>query len=200
MSDKITTYKGMSPDMTCRGFQFEVGKTYVHEGDVAVCSSGFHACEHPLDVFAYYAPGTSRFFEVEQAGDISKDRDDSKIASRAITIKAEIAMPDYIGMAVKAVIDAAKSVEGHHTTGNQSAASATGYQSAASATGDHASASGLGINCTASADRDGCALHLNERDRDGSILHVWAGITGRDGIKAGVAYILRNGKPVGAQQ
>ena len=42
---------------------------------------------------------------------------------------------------------------------------------------------------------DGNALFLTERDDDGNIIAVWAGIVGRDSIKAGVWYVLQGGKP-----
>lgn len=51
----MKAYKGFNKDMTCRGFQYEEGKTY--ETDKAeLCKEGFHACENPLDCFNYYAP------------------------------------------------------------------------------------------------------------------------------------------------
>lgn len=72
MSDNNTihAFKGMDKNMKCRGFQYEVGKTY--ETDKAkACESGFHACEVPLDVLRYYPPTDgNRYFEVEQDGEI----------------------------------------------------------------------------------------------------------------------------------
>jgi hypothetical protein len=42
---------------------------------------------------------------------------------------------------------------------------------------------------------DGNALFLVERDDEYRIIAVWAGIVCKDGIKPGVFYTLRNGKP-----
>ena len=76
--------------MTCRGFKFEEGKEYERSGEIKVCENGFHACERPLDCFAYYSPGKSVYHEVELNGEISKANDDTKIASRKIKIGAQL--------------------------------------------------------------------------------------------------------------
>jgi hypothetical protein len=47
-------YKAMNSGMTCRGFKFEVGKRYKHDGELSICNSGFHFCKCASDVFEYY--------------------------------------------------------------------------------------------------------------------------------------------------
>jgi hypothetical protein len=67
----VTSIKGFQSDLTCRGFQFEIGKTYNVSGKIKACDNGFHACpteHHPLSVFEHYAPAGNRFFEVTQDG------------------------------------------------------------------------------------------------------------------------------------
>ena len=81
-------YKGFNKDMTCRDFQYEQGKEYIHNGDIKVCDKGFHACENPIDVFGYYAPGNSVYHQVEQSGEIVKHED--KTCSSKIKIGARI--------------------------------------------------------------------------------------------------------------
>ena len=91
--NKIIAYKGFDENLCCRGFQYEIGKEYVHEGKIECCESGFHACTNPFDVLDYYeADGKNRYCEVEQSGSIKTGNGDSKQASSKIKIKAEIGM------------------------------------------------------------------------------------------------------------
>ena len=115
----VIAYKGFEKDMTCRGFQYEIGQTYEHDGDVEACSSGFHACEYPLDVFGYYPPATSQFALVEQFGKLSRHDDDSKVASQKITIKASLDLPGIIKAAIEYTFSRAKPIKGGHSTGYQ---------------------------------------------------------------------------------
>jgi len=232
--ETVQSYKGFDRNLQCRGFQFEIGQTYVHEGKVTACESGFHACAHPLDVFGYYAPAESRYAEVTQAGALSRHVDDSKIASARITIDAEIGIPEVVERAIAWVLGQTKPADSNHSdgdqsasssTGDQSASSSTGYQSASSSTGNRSASSGTGYRSASSstgnrsassvygerscataagehgrvmAEKDGCALFLVYRDPDtGDILHAWSGVTGRNGVLAGVWYSLdANGAPV----
>ncbi|HHF3915509.1 TPA: hypothetical protein ACPOLF_001155 [Haemophilus influenzae] len=147
---EIIAYKGFKQDWTCRGYQYEVGKTYEHKGNVKACESGFHACEYPLDVLSYYSPAVSKFAVVKMSGETSKDSDDTKIASAKITIETEINLPEMIKKAVewikgKVDWDAAKV----SNTGDQSAATNTGYRSVATNTGDQSAATNTGYRSAA---------------------------------------------------
>ena len=195
--ETITAFKGFNTDWTCRGYQFRVGETYTHDGDVEACSSGFHACEHPLDVFGYYPPGLSRYAEVTLAGKTHSDGSDTKIAAAKITINVELSIGDLVKRAWDYVWSQAKIEEGGHATGDQGAASATGDQGAASATGVRGAAMACGYEGRAKG-ANGNALFLAERDEDLNIIAAWAGIVGRDGIKPDCWYVLRGGKPVEA--
>ena len=146
----MKAYKGFNSDMTCRGFQYKEGETYTEE-KASLCNSGFHACEDPVDCFAYYDPAQSVFHEVE-LDDVDGARDsDSKVAAKKITIGAKI---DFASM-IKASIDfrLSKTTEekGGRATGYRGAASATGDSGAASATGDSGAASATGYRGAASA-------------------------------------------------
>ncbi|TMN18493.1 hypothetical protein [Pseudoxanthomonas sp. X-1] len=203
-------YKGFDKDLACHPdggerVQYKVGETLELEGDIKACKRGFHACEYPLDVFNYYPPAGSRFALVEQSGQISRHEQDSKVASSKIKVSAEIGLPGIIKAAIEYTFSRAKP-EGEtatgdrgaaSATGDRGAASATGYRGAASATGDQGAAMACGYEGKAMGS-DGNALFLAERDDDYKVIAVWAGIAGRDGIKADTWYTLRGGKPVEA--
>ena len=64
----IKGFKGFDQDLTCRDFQYEVGKTYQHEGKVLLCDSGFHFCKNVRDIDEFYSLKCSRICEIEADG------------------------------------------------------------------------------------------------------------------------------------
>ena len=218
----ITSYKGFDLQLRCRDHQFEVGKTYTHDGPVVVCKSGYHACEHPLDVLRYYPPASSRYAIVAQSGALARHQDDSKIASGIITIQAELRLHDLIQAAVAYTFSRAKKVNGASTkaarkavsatgdygaacatgtygaafaTGYEGAAFATGIKGAASATGQHSVALAAGCKSYAMAAETG-AIFLVERNAKNELVGVFASKIGENGIKANTWYALKGGQPV----
>ena len=130
--EEIRSYKGFNKDMTCKGKKYEEGMDYKEESAEA-CVSGMHACEYPLDCFAYYPPGKSVYHEVTQRGILSKHSDDSKVASTEMHIGARL---DIRGL-VKASIEYAKKRTTTDYTDSKRATA--GYRGAATA-GDYGAA------------------------------------------------------------
>ncbi|MCJ9963997.1 hypothetical protein [Salmonella enterica] len=209
MTKEIVTFKGFNKDLKCRDFQFEIGKTFHHEGKVEACGSGFHACECPFDVFSYYPPAESRYAETISFGVIDREEiGDTKIASASITIKAELTLPQFIQRGIEWIwskID--KSLEQQIMTGDWSAATNTGNRSAATNTGDWSAATNtgnrsaaevsgsqsvaasLGIEGKARASEGG-AIVLCYRDEDGELIHIRASKVGENGIMPDIWYQL----------
>ena len=162
MNDKIKTYKGVNKDLTAYGgFKYVPGKEYECSGKIVACNNGFHACERPLDVLNYYAPATSRYFEVEQYGELSRENSDSKVASRKIKIGAEIGIPGLVKAHieyVKAHTTTKYTDPAQATAGNFGAATA-GYRGAATA-GDSGAAT-AGDSGAATAGDSGAATAGN---------------------------------------
>jgi hypothetical protein len=97
----IKSYKGFDKNLRCRDFQYKIGGIYEMDGEIKVCNRGFHACESPFDVFDYYTMIDSRFCEVEQDGNISKEDRGTKICSSKIKIKAELKLADMINLGIE---------------------------------------------------------------------------------------------------
>ena len=148
--NKTTGFKGFDNNLKCRGYRYEVGKTFECDGKIECCENGFHFCENPFDVFGYYPPSNSRYCSVEGEGETSKDNDDSKVAVSRLHVSAEIGLKGLINAGVKFILDRVKWEEDKSTnTGDQSAATNTGDQSAATNTGDYSAATNTGYRSAA---------------------------------------------------
>ena len=203
----MKVYKGTDKNLQCRGFQYEIGKEYV-EDKADLCHAGFHGCERPLDVFSYYYPASSRYFEAE-LDDVSDQREsDSKVCGKRIKIGAEIGIPDLIEAQIEYVNTHATS--GHTdpkaaNAGYYGAANA-GYYGAANA-GDYGAAtsrgsssvgkSGIAIsrgNGVKAKGALGAILLIAEENDDNCEIKDWsAAVVDGNTIKANTWYTIKNG-------
>ena len=87
-------YKAFDENLKCRGFQFEVGKTYetkAKKEELELCTDTvFHFCRelHRIEAVSGYTIANSRVCEVISEGDIVTDGD--KYGTNKITILREI--------------------------------------------------------------------------------------------------------------
>ena len=107
-------YKVFNPDWTCRGFQFEVGKTFTEDVTPVCCDSGFHFCTKVADCFEYYPFNPdNKVAEVEALGDIDTNEDDSKCSTNKIHIIREITWQEVLDL-----VNIGKSCTGLRNSGN----------------------------------------------------------------------------------
>lgn len=168
-------YKGFDKDLKCRDFQYEIGKTY-EEPTAELCEKGFHACEYPLDVFEYYAPGNmSRYCEVD-LDDVSdkKSNEDSKRFGKKIAVKAEIGIAGLVKAAVDFVMGNIKDENKEANTGNYSASTNTGFRSASTNTGDYSASTNTGLRSKADVSgKESVAAALGIGSKAKGVLGCW---------------------------
>ena len=186
-------FKGFDKNLKCRYFQYEVGKEYIHDGNIKVCKSGFHACENPMDVFEYYPPNKARYCEVTGDGKESCDEDGKKTSFEKIKINAEIGLGGIIKAGIKFCFDRVKWTKEN---------TATGYKSGASA-GKGSIAMAVGLQTRAKGEV-GSWLVLTEcrKTKDGEINIKNVKVAKVDGIKikADTWYTLERGKFIEAKE
>lgn len=184
--------KGFNKDLRCRGIQFALGETCKHDGDVVACESGFHVITgHPLSVFNYYPPASSRFAVVEIGGATDSDDDDEKTAAEILSVGVEIGLQQLTEAAVQWVMDRARP-DGEVSSKPNGAATASGDQGAAICTAPGGMVRGK---------TDGVDLFAREfefNDSTGRLerVSIACGTTGENGIKADVWYRCIGGKLV----
>jgi cytoskeletal protein RodZ len=154
----MRAYKGFDRDLQCRGYQFVLGESY-EEPNAEVCVTGFHAVTNPLDALAYYVPADgSRYCEVEVDDDAKTHDDDSKVASRHLSIGVELGLPGIIKAGLSFVWEKVEKVRATNpdqfSSGYRSTAATSGYQSTAATSGDRSTAATSGDRSTAATSGD----------------------------------------------
>lgn len=139
----IKSYKGFDKNLRCRDFQYKIGGIYEMDGAIKVCNRGFHACESPFDVFDHYTMIDSRFCEVEQDGNISKEDRGTKICSSKIKIKAELKLADMIYLGVEWL----KEITSPEKIKTSIKDNSSGYGAKIGSSGDGAQIDSIGEGC-----------------------------------------------------
>ena len=182
-------FKAYDANLSCRGLQYEIGKTYTTDQAPVRCGvSGFHWCDNPMDTWAYYDITTARWTELTAAGPHSKGAPDTKIASASITVGIELKLPEIIQRGIAWMIEYC-SDNGYDSrqaaSGNDSRQAASGYDSMQAASG-YGGKVKLGPNGAASL-----AWHDGYRPRFTTLY------AGESGIEDGVWYSLdETGEPM----
>ena len=110
----IRGYKVFNPDWTCRGFQFEVGKTFTEDVTQICRGRGFHFCTKAVDCFKYYSfDPDNKVAEVEALGDIDTNNNDSKCSTNKIHIIREITWQEVLDL-----VNLGKACTGLRNSGN----------------------------------------------------------------------------------
>ena len=111
-------YKVFNPDFTCRGFQYEVGKSYEEDVVPSVCKVGFHFCPKLVDCFSCYDfDPNNKVAEIEAIGDI--DEGDNKCCTNKITIVKEIAWQEVLEIVNTGKGDTGLRNSGNYNSGNR---------------------------------------------------------------------------------
>ena len=108
-------YKVFNKDWTCRGFQYEVGKTYEMKEGPVCCEIGFHFCGKLIDCFnCYRFDSENKVAEIEAMGAI--DKGNNKFCTNKIKIIRELTWHEVLDL-----VNAGKYNTGRGNTGNKNA-------------------------------------------------------------------------------
>ena len=110
-------YKVFNKDWTCRGFQYEVGKTYEMKEDPVYCEIGFHFCGKLIDCFNYYDfDSENKVAEIEALGTIDDSGDKEKYCTNKIKIVRELTWHEVLDL-----VNTGKDNTGRGNAGNWNA-------------------------------------------------------------------------------
>ena len=117
----IKAYKAFNSDLTCKGFQYEVGKEYHHKGKLEVCLSGFHACERLVDCFHFYPfnKTETRVTEVLVWGKVAYEDIGDKLCASNIKVVRELAWSEVLSLCNSGDNNTGNRNSGNRNSGNR---------------------------------------------------------------------------------
>ena len=112
-------YKVFNSDWTCRGYQYEVGKTYEIAESPKCCKVGFHFCEKLVDCFNYYSfDPNNKVAEIEAIGEIDFNDTNSKCCTNKIVILKELTWAEVLDMCNTGKGNSGKRNSGNYNSGD----------------------------------------------------------------------------------
>ena len=115
-------YKVFDKDWTCRGFQYEVGKTYEMKEDPVCCEIGFHFCGKLIDCFNYYDfDSENKVAEIEALGTIDDNGNKKKYCTNKIKIVRELSWHEVLDLVNTGKDNTGIGNAGDENTGNRNA-------------------------------------------------------------------------------
>src|SRR3954469_6195314 len=163
-------FKGFNKDLKCKDFQYKEGETFELPKDKKlVCcdinnsdkEGGLHFCLNPLDIFAYYPPGTSKYHAVTGHGEVKAHSSDSKMACSKISIGGEISLKSIIEGGIKFIFEKVKWTKENTTTGDNTGATSNGDNSGATSNGYRSGATSNGNRSGATSNGDNSGATSN---------------------------------------
>ena len=149
----------------------------------------------------YYPPGDSRYCEVEQSGETSREGEDSKVASQKIKIGAEIGIPELVKAHIEWVRKSCENAPEQIAQGYRGNAAAQGDYGHAAVKGKDAIAAAFGIEGAARAAMGSWIMCAEWEFADGwHIKCVRAAQIDGEKLKPDTWYILKNGEFVETEE
>ena len=135
-------FKGFDKNMRCRCYQYEEGREEAFP-EAALCKSGGHFCEAPIDCLVYYAPCNGSVYHEVEAEEVSEETSpgDSKRVAKRLKIGARLTIPGLVQAQFEYVSSKAQE---RIEKGNAEAASAGSYGAASAGENGAASAGSYG--------------------------------------------------------
>lgn len=110
----VRGYKVFNPNWTCKGYQYEVGKTFKEDVTPKCCHAGFHFCLEAADCFRYYDfDPDNKVAEVIALGSVDYEKNNTKACTDEIKIIREIPWEEVLR-----IVNTGKGCTGLRNTGS----------------------------------------------------------------------------------